>query len=54
MLLDFTCVPNIFLVCGKTDLEKGTDGLATCIMETYQLNMFDNALFLFAVLARLS
>lgn len=47
MLLDFTRVPNIFLVCGKTDLRKGIDGLAAYVMETYQLDVFDNALFLF-------
>lgn len=47
MLLDFTKTPNIFLVCGKTDLRKGIDGLAAFITETYQLDVFDQALFLF-------
>lgn len=47
MLLDFTHVPNIFIVCGKTDLRKGIDGLAAFVMETYQLDVFDHALFLF-------
>mgnify|MGYP001362329499 CR=1 FL=1 len=47
MLLDFTHVPNIFIVCGKTDLRKGIDGLAAFVTETYQLDVFDQALFLF-------
>lgn len=47
MLLDFNQIPNIFIVCGKTDLRKGIDGLAAFITETYQLDVFDQALFLF-------
>lgn len=47
MLLDFIHVPNIFLVCGKTDLRKGINGLSAFVMETYQLDVFDHALFLF-------
>jgi Transposase and inactivated derivatives len=47
MLLDFTHVPNIFIVCGKTDLRKGIDGLAAFVTEVYQVDVFDQALFLF-------
>lgn len=47
MLLDFTQIPNIFFVCGKTDLRKGIDGLASYVTETYQLDVFEDALFLF-------
>ena len=46
MLLDFTHAPNIFTVCGKTDLQKGIDGLAAFVTESYQLDVFDQALFL--------
>lgn len=47
MLLNFTHLPNIFIICGKTDLRKGIDGLAAFVTETYQLDVFDQALFLF-------
>ena len=26
---DFTSVQNIYIICGKTDMREGTDGLAT-------------------------
>ena len=47
MLLDFTHVPNIFIVCGKTDLRKGIDGLAAIVQHEYNLDVYDDALFLF-------
>lgn len=47
MILDYQKVAHIFIVCGKTDLRKGIDGLAAFVMETYQLDVFDHALFLF-------
>ena len=31
MLIDFTRVKNIFIVCGRTDMRKGIDGLASII-----------------------
>lgn len=47
MLVDYTKVRNIFLVCGKSDLRKGIDGLAAIITEQYDLDLFDDAIFLF-------
>jgi transposase len=47
MLIDYTHVKNIFIVCGKTDLRRGIDGLASIIHEQYQLDVYDDALFLF-------
>ena len=34
MKQDFTSVINIYIICGKTDMRKGIDGLATLIQET--------------------
>lgn len=46
-LLDFNHLSQVFIVCGKTDLRKGIDGLAAVIKEEYELNPFAPALFLF-------
>ncbi|MCF1962943.1 IS66 family insertion sequence element accessory protein TnpB [Enterococcus massiliensis] len=47
MFLDYTQVKNIFIVCGKTDLRRGIDGLAGVIQQEYELDLYQNALFLF-------
>ena len=31
MLVDFTKVANIFIFCGRTDMRKGIDGLASIV-----------------------
>lgn len=46
-IVDFTKVENIFIVCGNTDLRRQIDGLAATITQEYDMNVFDNALFLF-------
>lgn len=38
---------KIYLVCGKTDLRKGIDGLAALVTEAFSLDDYDNAIFLF-------
>ena len=38
---------NIYIICGRTDLRKGIDGLAALVTEKYQMDVFDNALFIF-------
>ncbi|BDP70567.1 hypothetical protein EfmAA94_17400 [Enterococcus faecium] len=35
------------IVCGKTDLRKGIDGLASLIQQEYQLELYEDAVFLF-------
>ena len=35
---DFTSVQNIYIICGKTDMRKGIDGLATLIQDSFELN----------------
>lgn len=47
MLIDFTQVKHIFIVTGKTDLRRGIDGLASIIQQEYQLDVCDDAVFLF-------
>ena len=46
MLVDFTHVKNIFVVCGRTDMRCGIDRLAGIITDKYNLDLFDDALFL--------
>lgn len=47
MLIDWHAPQHVYLVCGKTDLRKGIDGLAMVIAENYGLELYDGSLFLF-------
>ena len=47
MLIDFTRVKNIFIVCGRTDMRKGIDGLASIVQYEYNMDLYDTAIFLF-------
>ena len=47
MLVNWTAPDHVYLVCGKTDLRKGIDGLAMIVAENYGLDIYDNSLFLF-------
>jgi len=48
MLTEAAGVKRIILVCGRTDLRKGIDGLAQLIGTKYDLNPFEkDVLFLF-------
>lgn len=47
MLKTFTGAEIIYIACGYTDLRKGIDGLAIIIEKTFNLDPFQNALFLF-------
>ncbi|WP_423245818.1 IS66 family insertion sequence element accessory protein TnpB [Lacticaseibacillus rhamnosus] len=38
---------NIYIICGRTDLRKEVDGLAALVTKEYQMDIFDNALFIF-------
>lgn len=38
---------KVYLACGYTDLRRGIDGLAGLIQEQFQLDPFEDALFLF-------
>ena len=47
MLVDFARVKNIFIVCGRTDMRKGIDGLASIVQYEYDMDLYDDAIFLF-------
>ena len=47
MIVDYTKVQQIYLVCGKTDLRRGIDGLASLVQENFNLDPYSEALFLF-------
>lgn len=47
MLIDPTRLHGIYLVCGRTDLRRGIDGLAAVVQEEYQLDPHNQALYLF-------
>ena len=43
---DFTSVQNIYIICGKTDMRKGIDGLATLIQDSFELDPYSDSIFL--------
>ena len=47
MLIDYSKVKQIYIVCGKTDMRKSIDGLASIIQDHYNIDVFGNGLFLF-------
>ncbi|PTM27882.1 IS66 family insertion sequence element accessory protein TnpB [Limosilactobacillus reuteri] len=47
MLVNWHDPDYVYLVCGKTDMRKGIDGLAMVIAENYGLELYNNSLFLF-------
>ena len=50
MLAEAIGVKRIFIVCGRTDLRRGIDGLTRIIGAQYNLNPFEkNVLFLLSV-----
>lgn len=46
-LIDLRKLSGIYLICGKTDLRRGIDGLVAVIQSDYQLDPYSRALFLF-------
>lgn len=47
MLNDAVGFDKIYIACGYTDLRRGIDGLAGIVQNTFDLNPFQNILFLF-------
>lgn len=47
MLGDISRVSKIYLVTGRTDMRKSIDGLMAVIRDTYDMDPFENALYLF-------
>ena len=47
MLGDVSRISKLYLVTGYTDMRKSIDGLMTIIRDTYAMDPYTNALFLF-------
>lgn len=47
MLGDLSGVSKIYLITGRTDMRKSFDGLMAIIRDTYQLDPYANAVYLF-------
>jgi len=47
MIHYFTKCKNIYIICGHTDMRKGIDGLATLIQDSFELDPYSEAIFLF-------
>jgi len=44
---DLSRVSKIYLVTGRTDMRKSIDGLMAIVRDTYEMDPFANALYLF-------
>ena len=47
MLGDISRVQKIYLVTGRTDMRKSFDGLMSIIRDTYRMDPYANAVYLF-------
>mgnify|MGYP003307544598 CR=1 FL=1 len=47
MLGDPSGISKIFIICGRTDMRKSFDGLMAIIRDTYQMDPYANAVYLF-------
>jgi transposase len=47
MLGDISNAEHIYIACGHTDMRKAIDGLSALVQNNFQLNPFQNSLFLF-------
>ena len=47
MFGDISRADKIYIACGYTDMRKSIDGLAGLVQQNFQLNPFQNSLFLF-------
>lgn len=47
MLGDISTAEKIYIATGYTDMRKSIDGLAAIVQQNFQLNPFQNSLFLF-------
>ena len=47
MLGDISKAEQIYIACGYTDMRKSIDSLAAIVQQNFQLNPFQNSLFLF-------
>jgi transposase len=47
MLGDISKAEKIYIACGYTDMRKSVDGLSAIAQQNFQLNPFQNSIFLF-------
>ena len=47
MLLDLNKVPEVYIICGYTDLRKSIDGFASIIQDSFNISPMTDAIFLF-------
>ena len=47
MLGDIAKADRVYIACGYTDMRRSIDGLAAIVQEKFNLNPFENSLFLF-------
>ena len=47
MLGELSGVSKLYLICGRTDMRLSIDGLMAIIRDTYQMDPYANALYLF-------
>ncbi|WP_106011222.1 IS66 family insertion sequence element accessory protein TnpB, partial [Clostridium luticellarii] len=47
MLGDISKAEKIYIATGHTDMRKSIDGLAAIVQKNFELNPFQNSLFLF-------
>ena len=47
MLGDITRADKVYIACGYTDMRKSIDGLTATVQQKFQLDPFENSLFLF-------
>lgn len=47
MLGDVLRAEHIYIACGRTDMRKSIDGLASIVQQHFKLDPFSNSLFLF-------
>ena len=46
-MLDVRSIEKVYISCRKSDMRKSINGLAVIVQESFQLDPFENAIFLF-------
>lgn len=47
MLGDVSGINKIYIICGRTDMRKSFDGLMSIIRDTYKMDLYSKAMYLF-------